>query len=73
MPRDLLSIYVILKLYYVDNQCSSDVKLQVTMAARFSVSEMLSMCYNSDFGLSVDESSCDEGGGMSTEEQEIWS
>ena len=29
--------------------------------ARFNVSEVLSMCYNSDFGLSEDESSCDEG------------
>ena len=31
------------------------------MEARFSVNEVLSMCYNSDLGLSEDESSCDEG------------
>ena len=31
------------------------------MAARFTVSEVLSMYYNSDFGLSEDESSCDDG------------
>ena len=35
--------------------------IQVTMAAMFSVSEVLSMCYNSDFGFSEYESSCDEG------------
>ena len=31
------------------------------LEARFSVSEVLLMCYNTDFGLSEDESSCDEG------------
>ena len=34
---------------------------QVTMAARFCVREVPSMCYSSDFSLSGDDSSCDEG------------
>ena len=41
--RVALSMYVILKLYYVGNQDSCDVKLQVTIAIRFSVSEVLSI------------------------------
>ena len=52
-----LSIYVILKPYY-DGR---DVKLQITIVAMFSVSVVLSICYNSDFGLSEDGSSCDKG------------
>ena len=38
-------------LLYVSNYGSRDIKLQVTMAAMFSVSEVLSMCCNSDFSL----------------------
>ena len=38
-----------------------DVKHQITMAAMFSVSEVLSMCKTSYFGISEDESNCDEG------------
>ena len=45
MSRFALSMYVIFKLYYAGNQGSHDVKLQVTMAAKFNVSEVLSMCY----------------------------
>ena len=59
--RVALSIYVILKLLYVGNQGSHDIKLQVTKATMFSVSVVMSVCYNSNFGLSEDESSCDEG------------
>ena len=44
--RIALSKYIILKLYYVGNQGSSDVKLQVMKAAMFSVSEVLSTSYN---------------------------
>ena len=47
--RVALSTYVILKLYYVGNHCGRDVKLQVTMATMFIVSEVLSMYYNSNF------------------------
>ena len=43
------------------NKGSCDVKLQVMLAARFSVSEVLSMCYISDISLLEDESSCDKG------------
>ena len=56
-----LSIHVILKLYHVGNQGSCDFKLQVTMTTFFSVKAVLSICYNSNFGLSEDESSCDKG------------
>ena len=59
--RVALSLHIILKLDYVGSQGSSDVKLQVMMVARFSVSEVLSMWYNSDLDLSEDESSCNEG------------
>ena len=55
-----VALYEILKISYVVNTVC-DVKLQVTMAAKFNVSEVLSMCYNSVFGLSEDESSYDEG------------
>ena len=50
-------------LYYIGNLGSPDVRLLVMMAARFIVSEVLSMCYmsNSGFGLSTDESICDKG------------
>ena len=53
-----------LKLYYVGNQDSFDIKVQIMKAAMFGVSEVLSMCYNSYFNLSEDESSCDEGEGV---------
>ena len=59
--RVALSIYVILKHYFVSNHDSHDVLLPVMMMAIFSISEVLSMCYNSDFNLSRDESSCNEG------------
>ena len=63
MPGELLylAIYLIFKLYLLGNHGSHDIELLVMMAARFSASEVLSMCYYSDFGLSEDESSCDEG------------
>ena len=49
----------------VGNQGSRDMTLQVTKVTRFSVSEVLSMCYNNgDFSLSEDESSCDKGKGV---------
>ena len=57
LQRVALSIYVILKLCYLGNQGSCVVKLQVTLVARFSVNEVLLMCYDSDLGLSEDESS----------------
>ena len=53
MPRELL--------YYVGNQGCLAGKVQITMAAKFNVSEMLSLCCNSNFGLSEDDSSYDEG------------
>ena len=31
------------------------------MDSKFTVSDILSMCYNSDFGLSENESICDDG------------
>ena len=55
-PRVALSIYVILKINYVGNQGSRDIKLQVMMVAKRNVNKMLSVCYSSDFGLSEDES-----------------
>ena len=54
-------MYLILMLDYVGNLGSHDVKLQVTMEAKFNVSEVLSMSCNSDLGVSEDESSCGEG------------
>ena len=65
-------IYVILKPFYIGNQGSRDFKLQVMKAASFNVSEVLSMWYNNDFGLSEDESRCDEGKVHATEGQELY-
>ena len=51
------SIYGVLKSYYGGNQG----RREVMMAAMFSVSEVVSMCYSSDLSLLVDGSSCDKG------------
>ena len=51
-----------MKLNYIGNYGSNDIKLQeVTMAAKFKVSKVLLMRYNTDIRLSEDESCCDKG------------
>ena len=58
-------LYIILKAYSFSDHGSRDVKLQVTMEAKFGVSEVLPMC-------SDNESSCDDGEvAMPTEGQEL--
>ena len=60
-PRELLIYILSIESLLRRNQGSHDVKLQVAMAATFSVSKVLSICYNCVFGLSEDESICDKG------------